>query len=1114
MQLLSKQHDVTILGEETINDIHSTRDDVLIKEIVSRTAFQTRVYVLITNQNDALVDLVIYLAIKDEANEIKFDEYVIIFVEEQRDEYRDKQDQHPHLQKFLEKNEEFDKRFEILPMSVEGFRQVFKITPRPPSNPEFGNFEKSSIEYSSLHFKMDPPPPVFTPSVPIYAAHAYDAVFFYAKALNETIQHNGGNITVAYNGSAIVQRMINATFKSIQGHEVHVNEDGDAQGNYTVMSLKESKSIHSKGATWAMRTIGEFQAVSSATAYQLPVSYVKTEDIDWLNGIPRDEPYCGFDNSQCKYTWQTGVVAGTVLSIIVVVSLFMFRRWQYETKLRSLQWIIDFNDIRVAYDPQGNYADALHTPNTTPKLMPKMGRVRSLTTNSITFDQMGPDGPAGGFPPIDSHFLTKPQIMVGVFRRNPVALKHINKKAVEITRAIRKEHKIMREMRHENIVPCLGACTNPDHIYIVTQYSARGSLEDILNNKDIQLDNMFIASLVQDLIKGMMYLHDSEIISHGNLKSSNCVIDSRWVLQVKDFGLHEFRAGAEELVDQDTYYRRQLWRAPELLRMSHPPARGTQRGDVYSFCIILYEIMGREGPFGRCNMTNKEIAEKVKCGIVQQGNIGLIEEVYRPPTANLNCDRYIVECMRDGWAEDPEMRPDFRFIRIRLRQMQAGLKPNIFDNMLDLMEKYSSNLEVTVQERTQQLIEEKKKTDELLYRMLPKQVAEQLKGGNPVDAEGFDAVTIYFSDIVGFTSLSSASTPMQVVELLNDLYTAFDSILGHYMVYKVETIGDAYMVVSGLPIRNGDNHAGEIASMALHLLRRIRTFKIRHRPNDTMKLRIGIHSGPCVAGVVGHKMPRYCLFGDTVNTSSRMESNGEALKIHISENTKLLLDKIGGYYIKERGLVNMKGKGEMRTYWLLAEDRSRRVSRQHQQGYCNFPQQTSLEGDGVGLNRQSSVSSIDSETGLLDDDHELEKLVEEGVVEAGVGLPCRPPTDPAMIKIKYKNVKSQVDEAAREQRHGARSAERRTQGLQSREKVTRQGFVNRLRGYRIDESGGQAAASFCNTQAVVNAVDVAGRSDQRTTAAAVWVKQTREEQCHSSNSTRVPDPETNEEFVV
>lgn len=114
------------------------------------------------------------------------------------------------------------------------------------------------------------------------------------------------------------------------------------------------------------------------------------------------------------------------------------------------------------------------------------------------------------------------------------------------------------------------------------------------------------------------------------------------------------------------------------------------------------------------------------------------------------------------------------------------------------------------------------------------------------------------------------------------------------------------MVVSGLPVRNGNKHAREIARMSLALLKAVRTFKIRHRPDEILKLRIGIHTGPCVAGVVGLKMPRYCLFGDTVNTASRMETNGLPLRVHISPVTKEFLDVFGNFDILQRGEVELK----------------------------------------------------------------------------------------------------------------------------------------------------------------------------------------------------------------
>ncbi|GLD69095.1 atrial natriuretic peptide receptor 1, partial [Lates japonicus] len=140
--------------------------------------------------------------------------------------------------------------------------------------------------------------------------------------------------------------------------------------------------------------------------------------------------------------------------------------------------------------------------------------------------------------------------------------------------------------------------------------------------------------------------------------------------------------------------------------------------------------------------------------------------------------------MQRCWSEEPSERPDFNTIKILLRKQHRGYGSNILDNLLSRMEQYANNLEELVEERTQAYHEEKRKAEALLYQILPHSVAEQLKRGETVQAEAFDSVTIYFSDIVGFTALSAESTPLQVVTLLNDLYTCFDAIIDNFDVYK------------------------------------------------------------------------------------------------------------------------------------------------------------------------------------------------------------------------------------------------------------------------------------------------------------------------------------------
>ncbi|XP_052083525.1 uncharacterized protein LOC127720814 [Mytilus californianus] len=225
---------------------------------------------------------------------------------------------------------------------------------------------------------------------------------------------------------------------------------------------------------------------------------------------------------------------------------------------------------------------------------------------------------------------------------------------------------------------------------------------------------------------------------------------------------------------------------------------------------------------------------------------------------------------------------------------------------------------LTLVDKTKELTKEKKRTDGLLYQMVPRQVADMLKKKKKVDAEFFKMVTVCFSDMYGFDKLTVDLTPMEIVELLNALYNTVDDILDDFDVYKVETINDCYMVASGLPKRNKDRHAFEIAEFALNMLRTVSVMKVLSS-NRSIQLRIGINSGPCMAGIVGTLMPRYCLFGDTVNTASRMKAHSEPNKIHISYSTYQLLRKTKSFTIKKRGSVSVKGKGDMRTFWLMGK---------------------------------------------------------------------------------------------------------------------------------------------------------------------------------------------------
>ncbi|KAH6942257.1 hypothetical protein HPB50_002077 [Hyalomma asiaticum] len=676
--------------------------------------------------------------------------------------------------------------------------------------------------------------------IPSEGAYLYDAVMVYARAVNACVEH-GGDFR---NGKHLFEHMRGRSYHSAMGYMVRMDDNGDAEGNYTLIARK--KRDGKSGSAYGLFPVGVFEL--SGNGSTLPVLKL-FDTIEWIKGAPpRDEPPCGFNGEKCIHYFFLSVSPHSF-------ALSLVRYWAYEQALDRLLWKLDFDEIQMRGGPTAH---------------------QQATKTSSCASHCGGSGPSdksgGGLMPVPTSsqlsLSSHPEFRysqlyapVGVYRGRLCAVKKIHTKSLLLTRTLKKQLNLLRDLRHDNLCSLVGVCVEPPNVCVVTDYCSRGSLRDLLDNEDIRLDNMFVASLVDDLVRGMLFLHESPVRSHGDLRSANCLVDSRWVLKVADFGLAQIKHSAGDDGQRGGGQRqskeyRLLWRAPELLRDPESPPEGTPRGDVYSFGIVLFEMLARSGPYGKTTLTATEMdSEK------QQE-----PQMFRPPLCEL-AEPWDVEYVRtlltECWSEAPDERPDFKAVRARLRHMRRGLKPSIVDNMLSMMETYATNLEALVDQRTDQLAQEKRRADALLYEMLPRTVADQLKRGKKVEAESFDSV----------------------VELLNDLYTCFDAVIENYAVYKVETIGDAYMVVGGLARHPGVAHASQVASMALHLLKSVRHFRIRHKPKRCS-----------------------CFARECIRVPFAPESWAERCLVTAFSVTRST--RLPGWSLQEHG------KGDMRTFWL------------------------------------------------------------------------------------------------------------------------------------------------------------------------------------------------------
>ncbi|KAH7713655.1 guanylyl cyclase [Aphelenchoides avenae] len=702
------------------------------------------------------------------------------------------------------------------------------------------------------------------------ASRLADAFYIYANALNKTIEQYGDS---AIHNSTIIAANSEMEFLGYSGRVV-IGEGGTRRPIFPVYALN------------GLREQEQFGRLETQDGYAVFVPLYDDEATSiWaLRGgqRPLNRPKCGYDGSDCPpdvwqeysvYILSGSLLLGFVLLAISGLFIAIIRARVREANRQNRLWQIPFATL-------------------------SRREAKSDCSKSIRSIQSGYS--QATMSTIASKRDTEKTIFCFI-NREAVVARRIEARA-EFTKDYEAEFRYMRKLDHQNLNKFLGLCLDGPHLYVVWRYCERSCIAEVIENNRSDLDAYI----------GLQAIHNSTVLrQHGSLNSYNCLVTDRWQVKIGDYGLHAFKS----TMTRSKRDNKNLWVAPEILRVKQNMV-GTKAGDIYSFAIVCSELITRKPAWniGEIEDSQEQVLYKIRRGGTPS---------YRP---SLNTDDALMvnpalcQLVRECWSESADKRPRIDAVREALRAIRSNTSKNLMDYIFNLLENNATSLEQEVQDRTQELMQEKRKSDLLLNRMLPRAVADRLKLGHTVEPELFECVTVFFSDIVSFTTLAGRSTPLQVVNLLNELYTEFDSIVDQHDVYKVETIGDGLHCVSGCPLRNGNEHVRDIVEMSFAFLRALKVFRVPHCPDHQLQIRIGIHTGPCVAGVLGLTAPRYCVLGESVNMAAKLEHSGKAGMVHVSAETKCFIAaNFGGHRYKavSRGDTIIKGKGAVETFFLI-----------------------------------------------------------------------------------------------------------------------------------------------------------------------------------------------------
>lgn len=427
------------------------------------------------------------------------------------------------------------------------------------------------------------------------------------------------------------------------------------------------------------------------------------------------------------------------------------------------------------------------------------------------------------------------------------------------------------DMHHGNVMPVLALSRGQfgTEVLAIMPRMRAGTIADLIASQSYRLDSAAVMSIASDVTNAMITFHACKPPVVGkSMKPHHLFLDEslRTLLGIS------FRAPNLQSV----------WAPPECVRGDSP---WTQDADVYAFGMLLFTLTQGKPPFE--NRRSVDLLTAIRDAT--QENVADARPTISVPTP-------FEDLMSRCWAQDAADRPDF----VEVRQRLQAVSTTGVSRMSMSVNSWDSRLSSDVR--------------------FPPDVLELIATKQKVPTKSYPCVTMFFSDIKGFTTISSVLDPDAVKNMLDRLYVFMDGCAAEHGVHKLETVGDGFVAVTNV-MQEQPDHAPRMARFAMDVMRGVADIRINPAVDGpSIQLRVGLHSGPVVGGVVGKLNLKYCLFGHNMNIASRMESSGEAGKIQTTREAAALIaqdQELADYLMVRPGLVDVKGQGQMRTCWLM-----------------------------------------------------------------------------------------------------------------------------------------------------------------------------------------------------